>query len=556
MLEPAAVAVVAGDGDADGIELAGAACVLHVGTDGSARLVRRAALDDAVVADVTERWVAALVALLGNPDAPVGTVSLLSAAERAVLDGLNDTAAPYRADRCIHELFDEQVARTPDATALVSGDASVTFTALDRRANAVARRLVAEGVGPDVLVGICVERSIEMVVGLLGILKAGGAYVPLDPVYPRERLAIMLDDSAAPVLLTRRQLAERLPTGERSVLIIDDFAEQEADPPDPAPAVTPDHLAYTIFTSGSTGRPKGVMVQHGNVSNFFTGMDGAVDTEPGVLLAVTSISFDISVLELFWALTRGFEVIVQSESDRASLGTGGVGHGGRRRMGFGLFYFAADASDAAGAYKVLLDGARFADANGFDAVWTPERHFHAVRRPVPQPGRHQRGARHDHARIQIRAGSVVLPLHDPIRVAEEWAVVDNLSGGRVGLSFASGWHANDFVFQPDDFADRRDVMVRHIDTRPPAVARRDGARAQRRGRRGATSPRCRGRSRPSRRCGSPRPAAPTRSAPPGRSAPTCSPTCSARPSTSCATRSPRTARPAAPPASRATGSSR
>ena len=137
--------------------------------------------------------------MLDEPTTPMARVSLLSSAERDLLLGRwNDTATPYRDDACIHQLIEEQARRTPDAVAVVFGDEEVTFTALDRRANAVARRLAAVGVGPDVLVGICVERSVELVVGLLGILKAGGAYVPLDPVYPRDRLAIMLDDFGEP----------------------------------------------------------------------------------------------------------------------------------------------------------------------------------------------------------------------------------------------------------------------------------------------------------------------------------------------------------------------
>ena len=462
-LDPGPVALVVDrePGDREHGDLGGAAVVLAVTGDGlGARLVHDAGtLDDADAGALADRFDVALGVLTAEPEAPLADVSLVSATERDRLLGeWNDTATPYRDDRCIHELFEEQVRRTPEQVALVFRDRRLTYRELNRAANVVARHLVQAGVQPDTRVGICIGRSPELVVGLLGILKAGGAYVPLDPVYPQERLAVMLEDAEAPVLLTQRHLTARLPDAAGQVLFVDDLLaagdghDDGHDEHDAGAgigsAVRPEHLAYVIFTSGSTGRPKGVMIEHGNVSNFFTGMDGAVGADPGVLLAVTSISFDISVLELFWTLTRGFRVVLQEESDRASLGRRGSADGTRSRIGFGLFYFAADAADATGAYRLLVEGAKFADRNGFDAVWTPERHFHEFGGLYPSPAVTSAALATVTERIQIRAGSVVLPLHDPIRVAEEWAVVDNLSGGRVGLSFASGWHANDFALAP------------------------------------------------------------------------------------------------------------
>jgi hypothetical protein len=230
--------------------------------------------------------------------------------------------------------------------------------------------------------------------------------------------------------------------------------------------VTPDCLAYVIFTSGSTGRPKGVMVKHRNVSNFFTGMDARLGVEPGVWLAVTSASFDISVLELFWTLTRGFEVVIQGESDRASLSREAPIKVSKEPMAFGLFYFAADQGKAepGDAYRLLLDGARFADTHDFSAVWTPERHFHAFGGLYPNPAVTTAAVATITKRVALRAGSVVLPLHNPMRVAEDWSVIDLLSNGRVGLSFASGWHADDFAFMPENYERRREVMVESIET--------------------------------------------------------------------------------------------
>jgi amino acid adenylation domain-containing protein len=218
-------------------------------------------------------------------------------------------------DRTIVQSFEQQVARTPDAVAVVCAGRRLTFRELDRQSNQLARHLQTLGVQTETLVGIAVERSVNMIVGLLAILKAGGAYVPIDPSYPAQRIAMMIDDSRAPVILATERTKSRLPPGTARVLSID--GETEAigrSSPEPVPSTTNgENLAYVIYTSGSTGRPKGVMIEHGNVVNFFAGMDRAIGAEPGVWLAVTSISFDISVLELFWTLTRGFRVIIHGD---------------------------------------------------------------------------------------------------------------------------------------------------------------------------------------------------------------------------------------------------
>src|SRR5947207_1321609 len=261
-------------------------------------------------------------------------------------------------------------------------------------------------------------------------------------------------------------------------------------------------MAYVIYTSGSAGTPKGVMVSHHNVVNFFRGMDERLGgPNPGIWLAVTSISFDISVLELFWTLTRGFQVVLYVQPNKAS---GGVSPGSELHIGseprmeaeqglgsaqgtiptgarhfdrlatparvekdiaFSLFYFASDAAEnTADSYRLLLEGARFADQHGFQALWTPERHFHEFGGLYPNPSVTSAAVAVVTQHIHIRAGSVVLPLHNPMRVAEEWAVVDNLSRGRVGIAFASGWHANDFVFAPDKHAQRKEIMQQDIET--------------------------------------------------------------------------------------------
>ncbi|HKG94775.1 MAG TPA: amino acid adenylation domain-containing protein [Gemmatimonadaceae bacterium] len=415
-----------------------------------------------------------LEAVVADSDRKLSQLPILTEGERKeILVEWNDTARAIRGgDKRIDQLVAEQAARTPDATALAFESRTMTYRELDERSNQLARHLQRMGVGPDVLVGVYVERSIEMMVGLLGVLKAGGAYVPLDPTYPRDRVAYMIEDSRAAVLLTQQRLARRLPKGGSArVVAIDgdwDLVARESSSPVQSLA-TPANLAYVIYTSGSTGKPKGVMVEHRNVVNFFTGMDERIGgQEPGTWLAVTSISFDISVLELFYTLTRGFKVVIQGEDDRrravdAAQG-GSVAVKSDRKLGFSLFYFASAAEkEGDNKYKLLIEGAKFADRNGFEAVWTPERHFHEFGGLYPSPAVANAAVAAVTERVKLRTGSVVLPLHNVVRVAEDWSVVDNISKGRVGLAFASGWHDRDFVFQPDNYADRRNVMFQQIE---------------------------------------------------------------------------------------------
>ncbi len=233
----------------------------------------------------------------------------------------NKTEVDYPRESTMAQLFEQQVARTPDAVAVVSAGRSLTYRELDQRSNQLARHLQQLGVRPETLVGIAVERSIEMMVGLLAILKAGGAYVPMDPGYPVHRIALMIEDSDAPVILATERTRSSLGKSARRVVSIDRDAEAIAgNGTHPVcSAASGQNLAYVIYTSGSTGKPKGVMIEHRHVVNFFTGMDRAIGSDAGVWLAVTSISFDISVLELFWALTRGFQVIIHGDEGTQTI---------------------------------------------------------------------------------------------------------------------------------------------------------------------------------------------------------------------------------------------
>lgn len=360
----------------------------------------------------------------------------------------NQTLAPRDATLCVHTAFEAQVLRSPNATALSYEGTALSYAALNAAANRAAHVLRQMGVGPGTLVGLHLPRSLDMLVGALAILKAGGAYVPMDPNYPADRTALFIDDSACKVMVTTAALAPGLP-GHVAALCLD-ADPRLADAPDdnPQSGVTPADLAYVIYTSGSTGRPKGVMVEHRNVVNFFTGMDQRIGTEPGVWLAVTSLSFDISVLEVFWTLARGFKVVVSSDDNRALVSSGPVVSDAK--MDFSIYYWGNDDGRGERKYHLLLEGAKFADANGFCAVWTPERHFHAFGGPYPNPAVTGAAVAAVTKNIGVRAGSCVVPLHHPARIAEDWAVIDNLTGGRAGIAMASGWHPDDFVLRPEN----------------------------------------------------------------------------------------------------------
>jgi amino acid adenylation domain-containing protein/non-ribosomal peptide synthase protein (TIGR01720 family) len=270
-------------------------------------------------APAVERLLGHLRALLegiaAHPDVRLGELGILSADERQeLIHGLNDTDFTQPPAACLSDVFEAQVDATPDAIALVFEEKMLTYRELDRRANQLARALVKRGVGPEVLVGVCLDRSLEMVVALYGVLKAGGAYVPLDPEYPQDRLAFMLDDTKVPVVLTQAHLAGVLPAHGAQVIRLDTEWDAIANEPGSRPeraGITPDSLAYVIYTSGSTGRPKGAMNAHRGVLNRLFWMQRAYGLTPGDrVLQKTPFSFDVSVWEFFWPLMFGARLVI------------------------------------------------------------------------------------------------------------------------------------------------------------------------------------------------------------------------------------------------------
>lgn len=456
--------------DPDGVVPAGhsdARLVVRVSTDARTVTLESSGglLRDEALRRLLDHWSTFAAAAAGSSGAALEALTLVDTqTRRTLIEGWNETAVAYE-PACVHELIERQVAATPDATAVMCAGLRLTYRELDARANRLARYLQALGIGREGRVGICLERSVDLVVSLLAVLKAGAAYVPLDPHYPEDRLTLVSEDAALDAVLVEPDRRSAFGRVANVVCLADARPSIDAlESSPPGPTAQPDDLAYLIYTSGSTGTPKGVMVEHRQVANFLTGMDACVPHErPGTWLSVTSISFDISVLELFWTLARGFTVVLYAGEAGTSLPS--TASTRPEPIDFSLFYFSADeGQDATAKYRLLLEGARFADTHGFSAVWTPERHFHAFGGLYPNPAVTGAAVAAITSRVGIRAGSCVLPLHHPFRVAEEWSVVDNISNGRVGIAFASGWQPNDFVLRPENYQKRKDALFESLET--------------------------------------------------------------------------------------------
>ncbi len=258
-------------------------------------------------------FITLLEAIVGDPDRGVDALDLLEHAERADLLGRHGGRAEAFPVFCLHERFEAQAARTPAAPAVTFEDQTISYAELNIRANRVAHRLRALGVTPETLVGLCLRRSLDLPVAILAVLKAGGAYVPLDPDYPAERLAFVLEDSGAAVLVTQAELLDHLPEHSAATLCLDRDAEglAEESAEDPDVAVSPESLAYVIYTSGSTGRPKGVLVEHSSVARLFTATAAWFGFAPAdTWTLLHSYAFDFSVWELWGALLHGGRLVV------------------------------------------------------------------------------------------------------------------------------------------------------------------------------------------------------------------------------------------------------
>ncbi len=275
--------------------------------------------ETSTIARMIEHFKSLLASLVANPDTHISDLAMVPEAEsRKLLEEWNATKSNGSSAMCLHQLIESQATKTPNATAIVFESQSMTYGELNRRGNQLANFLMGRGVGPNVLVGICVERSAEMIVGLLGILKAGGAYVPIDPSFPAVRQAFMLEDANISILVTEKSLEQQLPVDGKTIVRLDadrDAIKSEAEELTEIPKMTSENLAYVIYTSGSTGRPKGVQIPHRAVVNFLQSMQQRPGIESGDrLFAVTTLSFDIAGLEIYLPLITGACVIVSSRA--------------------------------------------------------------------------------------------------------------------------------------------------------------------------------------------------------------------------------------------------
>ncbi|EDX71145.1 amino acid adenylation domain protein [Coleofasciculus chthonoplastes PCC 7420] len=266
---------------------------------------------------MSEQFQTLLAGIVAHPEQSVSQLPILTEAQRhQLLVEWNNTQTDYPKDKCIHQLFEQQVEKTPEAVAVVFNEQHLTYRELNNRANQLAHYLQQLGVKPEYLVGICVERSLDMIVGLLGILKVGGAYVPIDPTYPTERITYMLEDAQVQVLLTQESLTQELPVNHTQLICLDSqwqiIAQQSPD--NPLTDVTSDNLAYINYTSGSTGKPKGVEVLHRGVIRLLFGIDYVHLDGKQRLLQMAPISFDAATFEIWGALLHGARCVLFPET--------------------------------------------------------------------------------------------------------------------------------------------------------------------------------------------------------------------------------------------------
>ncbi|MGB7153193.1 MAG: amino acid adenylation domain-containing protein, partial [Candidatus Acidiferrales bacterium] len=267
--------------------------------------------EDSTIQRLMAHWNGVLRSAVANPDLPISLLEFMAPEEKQqILYEWNRTAANYPKDSCVHQLFEAQVERTPDNRAVIFDKQELTYRELNQRANQLAHRLIESGVGPDVVVGICAERSVEMIVSLLGILKAGGAYLPLDPEYPAEQLAFMLRDCGVRLVVACGASGARVPSDGITLVPLDGSGSANMNIDNPAVHVRPNNLAYVIYTSGSTGNPKGAEIEHRSIVRLLLGISYVDLDESKAILQLAPFTFDVSTFEIWGALLHGAKCVL------------------------------------------------------------------------------------------------------------------------------------------------------------------------------------------------------------------------------------------------------
>ncbi|RKH18541.1 amino acid adenylation domain-containing protein, partial [Corallococcus sp. CA041A] len=412
--------------------------------------------DAATVERLMEHFQVLLGAALARPETPVAQLPLTTEAERRAWPA--PRASPGITS--VPALLAERRARHANATAVSRGDAHWTWAELGAQADALAERLKALGVTAGTPVAVCLRSSPEKLAALWGVLAAGGAGIALGPADLTQLPVYAPEGTRVPVLVTTRALVASVRVEASRVVYVEDVDASGA----PLRAGEAAHTLAWLLPTGA-GQPAWAL-GHRELSEFFTGLDARLSPpDGGAWLSASEASADRPELEALWALTRGLRVVYPPERITARLVSLGGGGPRAKVMDLSLIYFANDEDALQGPkYELLMEGAKFADANGFSAVWTPERHFHSFGGLYPQPAVISAAVAAVTKHLHVRSGSVVLPLHDPLIIAEQWSVVDNVSQGRVGLSVATGWHTQDFTFAPANFEKRRDILLEKLST--------------------------------------------------------------------------------------------
>ncbi|QSQ15807.1 non-ribosomal peptide synthetase/type I polyketide synthase [Myxococcus landrumensis] len=429
---------------------------------------------------LVSHWTTLLASAVENPEQSLSTLPV-----EAETPGRTAIRMASATPGSVPSLLEARASLAPDAVALLlEGGGEVTWRELRAEVQPLVSELRAKGVGPEVLVALCLEPSVERVVALWAVLEAGGAYMLLTPPQLRELASLAPEGGAPPLLLTHERLRTSVTLDPARVVRVQVPARHDSPrgverDPGHRVDVSPETMVCLEPLVGPTGEHLRAVQTVASVDALFRRLDASRGATEGTWLSAEDAGSPGTGLEVLWALSRGLRVALPSERARLVLASSGPG-GARKGPDFSLSFFANDEDSLGGRkYRLLLEAAKYADAQGFSAVWTPERHFHAFGGLYPRPAVVGAGVATVTERLGIRAGSVVLPLHDPVLVAEEWSVLDNLSNGRVGVSFASGWHANDFVFAPDRYARRKEVMFKGIEEvrtlwRGGSVLRRNG----------------------------------------------------------------------------------